>query len=149
VLAGGGQPLGGVHHERAAPGPLGRVIRVGAGEHPGQRIIYLSSIAAVQAWPGGAAYGGAKAALNVLANVVHLELADSGIRTVAIAPGLTYSPGMRAIVSEDHLNRVAGNYPGGRIGEPEDIVALTNFLCSDAANHLSGTVITVRPPVTR
>ncbi len=97
-------------------------------------------------WP---AYGGAKAALNVLANVVHLELADSGIRTVAIAPGLTYSPGMRAIVGEDHLNRVAANYPGGRIGEPEDIVALTNFLCSDAANHLSGTVITVRPPVTR
>ncbi len=113
----------------------------------GGRIIYLSSIAAVQAWPGGAAYAGAKAAINQLANVVHLELADQGIRTVAIAPGLTYSPGMRAIVGEDHLNRVAANYPGGRIGEPEDIVALASFLCSDAASHLSGTVITVRPPV--
>jgi len=28
-------------------------------------------------------------------------------------------------------------------------VALTAFLCSDAAGHLSGTVITVRPPVYR
>jgi hypothetical protein len=28
-------------------------------------------------------------------------------------------------------------------------VALTAFLCSDLANHLSGTVITVRPPVNR
>jgi NAD(P)-dependent dehydrogenase (short-subunit alcohol dehydrogenase family) len=103
----------------------------------------------VQPVPGGAPYGGSKAAINVLASVVHQELADQGIRTVAIAPGLTYSPGMRDIVSEAHIQRVAANYPGGRIGQPEDIVPLAAFLCSDAASHLSGTVITVRPPVTR
>jgi NAD(P)-dependent dehydrogenase (short-subunit alcohol dehydrogenase family) len=40
---------------------------------------------------------------------------------------------------------VAGSYPGGRVGQPQDIVALTVFLCSDAAEHLSGSVITVRP----
>jgi NAD(P)-dependent dehydrogenase (short-subunit alcohol dehydrogenase family) len=115
----------------------------------GGRIIYLSSSIGTQAGPGAAAYGGAKAAINILTNVVHQELADQGIRTVAIAPGLTYTPGMREIVTEDHLARVAANYPGGRIGEPEDIVALANFLCSDAASHLSGTVITVRPPAMR
>jgi len=56
---------------------------------------------------------------------------------------------MRAIVTEQHLERVAANYPGARLVEPEDIVPLAVFLCSDAANHLSGTLITVRPPVTR
>jgi NAD(P)-dependent dehydrogenase (short-subunit alcohol dehydrogenase family) len=115
----------------------------------GGRIIYLSSIAGTQSWAGGAPYGGSKAAVNILANVVHQELSDQGIRTVALAPGLTYTPGMRAIVSEEHLDRVAASYPSGRIGQPEDIVALTAFLCSDAASHLSGTVITVRPPVNR
>jgi NAD(P)-dependent dehydrogenase (short-subunit alcohol dehydrogenase family) len=115
----------------------------------GGRIIYVSSIAGVQSAPGGAPYGGSKAALNILANVVHQELADQGIRTVAIAPGLTYTPGMRDIVTDEHIERVAASYPGGRIGQPEDIVALATFLCSDAARHLSGTVITVRPPVTR
>ncbi len=115
----------------------------------GGRIIYLSSAAAVQTNPGGAAYGGSKAAINILANTVHQELADQGIRTVALAPGLTDTPGMRAIVGEDYVKRVASNYPGGRVGEPEDLVALTAFLCSDAAQHLSGTVITVRPPVNR
>jgi NAD(P)-dependent dehydrogenase (short-subunit alcohol dehydrogenase family) len=115
----------------------------------GGRIIYLSSVAGVQAGPGGAPYGGSKAAVNILANVVHQELADDGIRTVALAPGLTYTPGMRDIVSDEHIARVAANYPGGRLGQPEDLVALAAFLCSDAANHLSGTVITVRPPVTR
>ena len=114
----------------------------------GGRIIYVSSIAGVQSTAGGAAYGGAKAALNILTNVVHQELADDGIRTVAIAPGLTYTPGMREIITEDHIERVAAAYPGGRLGQPEDIVALTTFLCSEAASHISGTVITVRPPVT-
>jgi len=52
-------------------------------------------------------------------------------------------------IGEEYIARVAGQYPGGRVGQPEDIVALTAFLCSDAASHLSGTVITVRPPVYR
>jgi 3-oxoacyl-[acyl-carrier protein] reductase len=111
----------------------------------GGRIIYLSSVIAVQAGPGGAPYGGSKAAINVLANVAHQELAGQGIRTVALAPGLTVTPGMRDIVSDDYIERVAANYPGGRVGQPEDLVAWATFLCSDAASHLSGTVITVRP----
>jgi NAD(P)-dependent dehydrogenase (short-subunit alcohol dehydrogenase family) len=115
----------------------------------GGRIIYMSSIAGVQSGPGGAPYGASKAGLNILANVAHQELADHGIRTVAIAPGLTSTPGMRAIVGNEHIERVAASYPGRRIGQPDDIVGLTTFLCSDAANHLSGTLITVRPPVTR
>jgi NAD(P)-dependent dehydrogenase (short-subunit alcohol dehydrogenase family) len=84
--------------------------------------------------------------INLLATVVHRELADDGIRTVAIVPGLTDPAGMREIITEQHLAKVAGSYPGGRVGQPEDIVALTVFLCSDAAEHLSGSVITVRPP---
>jgi NAD(P)-dependent dehydrogenase (short-subunit alcohol dehydrogenase family) len=115
----------------------------------GGRIMYLSSIGAVQAVPGGAPYGGSKAALNVLSNVVHQELAESGIRTIAVAPGLTDTPGMREILGEEQIKRVAASNPGGRLGQPEDIVALTVFLCSDAANHLSGTVLTVRPPASR
>jgi NAD(P)-dependent dehydrogenase (short-subunit alcohol dehydrogenase family) len=115
----------------------------------GGRIIYLSSAAGVQSNPGGAPYGGAKAAINILANVAHQELADDGIRTVAIAPGLTDTPGMRDIVSADYIERVASRYPGGRLGQPADLVALAAFLCSGAASHLSGTVIMVRPPVNR
>ena len=114
----------------------------------GGRIIYMSSVAGAQSGPGGAAYGGSKAAMNILANVAHQELADAGIRTIALAPGLTDTPGMRDIVTEAHVRRVAASYPQGRIGQPDDIVALCVFLCSDAANHLSGTVVTVRPPVT-
>ncbi len=43
------------------------------------------------------------------------------------------------------LHRVAATYPGGRLGQPEDIVPYAAFPCSDAAIHLSGTVLTMRP----
>ncbi|MEP7022970.1 MAG: SDR family oxidoreductase [Actinomycetota bacterium] len=86
----------------------------------GGRIIYLSSAIGVRAGPGAAAYGGSKAAINILANVAHQELANDGIRTVALAPGLTVTPGMREIVSDEHVEQVAANYPGGRIGQPDD-----------------------------
>ncbi len=72
--------------------------------------------------------------------------ADQGIRTVALAPSLTYTPGMRVTADEAHIARVAASYPGGRLGRPEDIVPFAAFLCSDAAKHLSGTVLTIRAP---
>ncbi|WP_329057929.1 SDR family oxidoreductase [Amycolatopsis sp. NBC_01480] len=87
--------------------------------------------------------------MNILNNVVHQELADAGIRTVAIAPGLTLTPEMRGSVGEGHVERVASSYPGGRLGQPDDLVGLVAFLCSEAATHLSGTVVSVRPPVGR
>jgi NAD(P)-dependent dehydrogenase (short-subunit alcohol dehydrogenase family) len=114
----------------------------------GGRIIYVSSALGVQANRGLAPYGGSKAALNILSNVVHQELADKGIRTAALAPGLTDTEGMRASVGEEYVERISAAYPGGRLGRPEDIVPLTTFLCSTAADHLSGTVVSVRPPAT-
>ncbi|MEU6854951.1 SDR family oxidoreductase [Actinacidiphila alni] len=115
----------------------------------GGRIVYMSSIGAVQAVAGGAPYSGSKAALNMLSAVTHVELVGQGIRTVAIAPGLTDSPGMRDVATAEQIEKTAAKYPGGRIGAPEDLVGLVAFLCSDAADHLSGTVVTVRPPVPR
>jgi 3-oxoacyl-[acyl-carrier protein] reductase len=113
----------------------------------GGRIIYLSSAIGIYANSGGAPYGGAKAAINILANVAHQELSDDGIRTVAVAPGLTETP--QCTPSSMTRTSRASRYPGRRVGQPEDIVALTAFLCSGAASHLSGTVIMVRPTVNR
>jgi NAD(P)-dependent dehydrogenase (short-subunit alcohol dehydrogenase family) len=111
----------------------------------GGRIIYVSSMIGVQANPGQSTYGATKAGVNILANVAHRELADQGIRTVALAPGLTDTPGMRASVDDAYVARIAAGYPGGRVGEPEDMVSFAAFLCSDAASHLSGTLLPIRP----
>jgi NAD(P)-dependent dehydrogenase (short-subunit alcohol dehydrogenase family) len=111
----------------------------------GGRIIYVSSLIGSQPGPGAAAYAASKAGLNMLSNVVHRELIEHGIRTIALAPGLTDTPGMRAIITPDHLARVSASYANGRVGQPEDLVSFAAFLCSDASSHLSGTVLTIRP----
>jgi NAD(P)-dependent dehydrogenase (short-subunit alcohol dehydrogenase family) len=83
----------------------------------GGRIIYMTSMIGVQANPGQSAYGATKAGVNILASVAHQELADHGIRTVALAPER----------------------------EPQDVVSFAAFVCSDAASHLSGTLLPIRP----
>jgi 3-oxoacyl-[acyl-carrier protein] reductase len=55
---------------------------------------------------------------------------------------------MRDSVGDEYIERISQTYPGRRLGQPEDIVPLTAFLCSSAASELSGTVISVRPPAT-
>jgi NAD(P)-dependent dehydrogenase (short-subunit alcohol dehydrogenase family) len=62
-----------------------------------------------------------------------------------LAPGLTDTPGMRASVDDAYVDRIAASYPGGRLGQPEDLVSFAAFLCSDAASHLSGTLLPIRP----
>lgn len=114
----------------------------------GGRIIYLSSAIGVKPNPGLAAYGSTKAAIDVINNVAHQELADRNIRTVALAPGITETPGMRASVDTGYVESVAGRNPGGRLGQPDDLLSLVAFLCSDSSRYLSGTVIYVRPPGT-
>jgi NAD(P)-dependent dehydrogenase (short-subunit alcohol dehydrogenase family) len=111
----------------------------------GGRIIYIGSMAGTQTRAGGAAYGATKAGVHLLSNVVHQELMHEGIRTIALAPGLTDTPGMRVAASAEHIANVGANYPGGRVGQAEDIVPFAAFLCSSAADHLSGTLLGIRP----
>ena len=49
-------------------------------------------------------------------------------------------------MDEAYIARIAASYPGGRLGQPGDVVSFAAFLCSDLSSHLSSTVITVRPP---
>ena len=114
-------------------------------EGGGGRIVNMTSARGVVGAPGLAAYSASKAAINNFTNVLHQELSDRGIRTVGLASGLTDTPGMRRTVGEEYIGRVASGYPGGRLGRPEDLVSLTTYLASDAADHLSGTTIYVRP----
>ncbi len=51
--------------------------------------------------------------------------------------------GERQFCSEDHIARCSDAMPWGRIGKPEDVAALVGFLCSDAANYITGSCIPV------
>lgn len=55
-------------------------------------IFNMSSIAGLQAYPGGAAYCAAKFGLTGLSRVMRAELRESGVRVCTVFPGATDSP---------------------------------------------------------
>lgn len=68
-------------------------------------IINISSMSAIDPFPGLAVYGAAKAALNTLTKGCATEGAGFGLRAFAIAPGAVETPMLRAIVPESALPR--------------------------------------------
>ena len=111
----------------------------------GGRIINLTSALGERGTAGAAAYSASKAGISTFTRVLHQETADLGIKSVAIAPGLTDTALMRGAHDEAYIQNLVNQMPGKRLGQPEDIVGLVIFLSSDAAEHISGTVLFMRP----
>ena len=71
------------------------------------------------------------------------ELAPHRIRANAIEPGWTDTPGERQFTSEDEIRQEGARLPWGRLATSEDIANAAVFLCSDAADYITGTVLKV------
>ena len=111
----------------------------------GGAIINSSSRAGLVGTPNLIAYGAAKHAVIGMTKTAAIELAPAGIRVNAVCPGPIDTRMMEAIAAgrnpEDprmFLNRSAERNPMGRMGKPEEVVALVTFLASDDASYING-----------
>jgi len=55
----------------------------------GGQIVLISSIAAVQAFPGNSAYAASKGGMNALGEVIAVEGKEAGVRVITVCPGQT------------------------------------------------------------
>jgi len=93
-------------------------------------IINTASVAAYEGQIGQAAYAASKAGVVGLTLPVARELARSGIRVVAIAPGLFMTP-MMAGFSQAVQDSLAQSVPfPARLGKPEEFAELVATICS-------------------
>lgn len=107
-------------------------------------IVLISSVNGLSAY-GDEAYSAAKAGLSLVAKNIAVELGPEQIRANVVAPGT-----VRTRVWDDQggADRLAGMYPLGRVGEPEEIAAAIAFLASDDAAWITGVTLPVDGGVT-
>jgi 3-oxoacyl-[acyl-carrier protein] reductase len=111
-------------------------------QRSGGAIVLTSSIAGGVGYPGLAAYGMTKAALESLARTLAVELAPHAIRVNAVAPGHTLVP--RNLADDpDYASRWAAVTPSGRIATPEDIANAVVFLLSARSEQIRGQTLVV------
>lgn len=105
-------------------------------------IINITSKVGLYGNPGQAVYAATKGALIALTKSAAKELAASGIRVNAVAPGLT-DTAMMAQTDRELLQARIDNISLGRLATPEDIANACLFLASDRSSYITGQIIEV------
>ncbi len=127
-------------------------------EH-GSAIVNLSSIYGIGGQPGFAAYCASKGAVRLLTKATALEFAQRKlrIRVNSVHPGpidtdLARAPMKELLAGQDvdvdaalraAMDQIGAQYPGGRIGLPEDVAGVVAFLASDASRFMNGAELAV------
>jgi NAD(P)-dependent dehydrogenase (short-subunit alcohol dehydrogenase family) len=110
---------------------------------PGASILSISATFASQATPLQAHVAAAKAGVDIFSKTLAVEWAPYGVRVNVIAPGpIDETEGMRRLApTEEHRRKVTSAVPLGRFGTKDEIADLALFLCSEAAQFITGAVI--------
>ena len=108
-------------------------------------IVNIASIAAVVGIPMRASYSAAKAGIEGLTRVLAVEWARQRIRVNAVAPGYVLTPLIERRIESgtNTMNRMTARVPLGRLGAPEEIAAVVNFLASKEASYITGQTLVV------
>ncbi|HEX2057679.1 MAG TPA: SDR family NAD(P)-dependent oxidoreductase [Actinomycetota bacterium] len=113
-------------------------------EHGGGSIIQISSVAGIEGAPGLSPYSAAKGGVRLFTQAVAKELAGSGVRVNAIAPGWIETP-LNDWMTKDKgiLQAIEATIPMGRIGQADEVVGAAIYLASDASSFVTGTTLVV------
>ncbi len=104
-------------------------------------IVTISSVVGVMGNAGQANYAASKAGLIGFTKSLARELAGRGVRANVIAPGYVETD-MTADLGPA-AEKLMGQIPLARLGQPNDIAAAVLFLLSDAASYVTGQVLCV------
>lgn len=106
------------------------------------RIVNVSSVVGLVGNPGQANYAASKAGLIGFTKSVAREIAQRGITANAVAPGYVETE-LTGALPDEAKNRILGQTPMERFGEPEEVAEVVAFLCGEDAGYVTGQTIAV------
>jgi len=106
------------------------------------RIINVASIVGFTGASGVAAYAATKASMLGFTRSLAREVGQLGITVNAVAPGVLETDMTNALTDEQR-EQIARRSALRRLAEVEDVANAVEFLLSDKARNISGTVLTV------
>ena len=104
------------------------------------KIINISSVWGIAGASCEVAYSASKAGVIGLTKALAKEVGPSNIQVNCIAPGIIMTD-MISDYSMEELDDITKQIPLGRIGSTDDIANVALFLASDAANYITGQII--------
>jgi len=107
----------------------------------GGTLLFMSSVTGHQAHQNLGAYGMTKAAIEMLAKNLVIELSQYHINVNAVAPGATLTE--RTLEDSDYENTWSRITPMGRPATVADIASAALFLVSDEAKHITGQTLII------
>jgi 3-oxoacyl-[acyl-carrier protein] reductase len=111
----------------------------------GSAIVNIGSLTGqIGRFTGASVYGATKAGVSAYTTYLAVELAGRGIRVNCIAPGVIrapMSPSMAAVSGGEEAS--AAHTILGRIGEPEEVAEVAEFLLSPRASYITAQTILV------
>ena len=110
-------------------------------DNGGGVIVNISSIHDVVPRKGLAHYCAAKAGLKMLSKCLSLELAESNVRVVSIAPGAITTEMNREEIAKFGKEKFENWIPQGRIGNVGDVANTVAFMASELGDYINGSDI--------
>ena len=109
----------------------------------GGSIINIGSAVSNIAPPGSSIYTATKGAVDAITHVLAKELGGKKIRVNSINPGMVETEGSHAagFIGSDFETEIVRTTPLGRIGQPDDIAAVSVFLASEDSRWLTGEIL--------
>jgi glucose 1-dehydrogenase len=102
-------------------------------------IINISSVHQIIPKPHYIPYAASKAGIEMMTKTMALELAKDNIRTNIVAPGAIETDMNKELKeNKKELEQVLKRIPVGRIGSPEEVAGVVEFLASDKASYITG-----------
>jgi NAD(P)-dependent dehydrogenase (short-subunit alcohol dehydrogenase family) len=114
----------------------------------GGSVINMTSMTALLGVPNRTCYSAAKGGVVAMTRSMAVAYAPDSIRVNAIAPGITLTPRVTAMVEESESMRKQGERQLLGFVEPRDVADTAVFLASDEARVVTGQILQVDSGVT-